>query len=178
VQYLDRYLNTSKKVLQLNDLHEIGATCMFVASKYEEITPLFMRTMVSKIGHGMIPKSSILARERDIVMALGFKMSVLPTVFEFLETYLTSASFKDHPEAKFLNIMAVYLAKLALHHIQFCTLLSSELAAACIYVALSVRQRILEKNVGKDAEGPFELPSYIGEEVNRELAGLAKCDEN
>ena len=42
VQYMDRYIAESEKLLDLSQLHLIGITCMFLASKFEDITPLFM----------------------------------------------------------------------------------------------------------------------------------------
>ena len=51
VQYMDRYIAESPKLLDLTQLHLIGITCMFLASKIEDITPLFMQTIVIRIGH-------------------------------------------------------------------------------------------------------------------------------
>ena len=40
---------------------------MFIASKYEDITPLFLKTMVKKVSHGKIRGDQILKLEREIV---------------------------------------------------------------------------------------------------------------
>ena len=42
VQYMDRYIAESEKLLDLSQLHLIAITCMFLASKFEDISPLFM----------------------------------------------------------------------------------------------------------------------------------------
>ena len=54
VQYMDRFISQAKRILKLEELHLIGITCMFIASKYEDITPLYLKTMVKKVSHGKI----------------------------------------------------------------------------------------------------------------------------
>ena len=60
VQYMDRYIAKVSKILPLEQLHIVGITCMFIASKYEDITPLFMPTVVKRIGHNRFTRESIL----------------------------------------------------------------------------------------------------------------------
>ena len=67
VQYLDRFICKTKRSLPLEELHLTGITCMFIASKYEDITPLFLKTMVKKVSHGKIRGDQILKLEREIV---------------------------------------------------------------------------------------------------------------
>ena len=54
VQYLDRFVGTTSRKLDVSELHLIGITCMFIASKYEDITPLYLKTIVKKVSHGKI----------------------------------------------------------------------------------------------------------------------------
>lgn len=37
VSLLDRYLKNQPQTLQINDLHLMGVTCMYIGSKYEDI---------------------------------------------------------------------------------------------------------------------------------------------
>ena len=60
VQFMDRYIALTSRTLNLSQLHIIGITCMFIASKYEDITPLFMATVVKRIGHNRFSKDAIL----------------------------------------------------------------------------------------------------------------------
>jgi hypothetical protein len=51
---MDRYFDALQKAgrkLELQELHITGVTCMFMASKYEDIYPLLMKTVFNKIGH-------------------------------------------------------------------------------------------------------------------------------
>ena len=110
VQYLDRFICQVKRKLKLEELHLIGITCMFVASKYEDITPLYLKTMVKKVSHGKIKADQIMKLEREIVSTLKFKLASVPTILEFLESYLTHDLFKDHREAKLLMDVSKYMA--------------------------------------------------------------------
>lgn len=51
VSLLDRYFKGCKQRKQVGDLHITGVTCMFVASKFEDIFPLKMKTVYEKIAH-------------------------------------------------------------------------------------------------------------------------------
>lgn len=61
---------------------------MFMASKYEDIYPLLMKTVFSKIGHKKISVDLIRERELDILRTLGFKVGAYPSALEFLEKYM------------------------------------------------------------------------------------------
>ena len=119
VQFMDRYISKKSACLGLDQLHIIGITSMFIASKYEDITPLFMPTIVTRIGHERFPKESILRQEKEILGTLCFKLASVPTVLEFLERYLTDQYFVAYPIPghKALKTMAKYLACLQTHHI-------------------------------------------------------------
>lgn len=60
---------------------------MFVASKYEDITPLKMQTVFEKIGHQKLEKDHIKKLELDIMKTLDHKIHA-PTILDFLKTYL------------------------------------------------------------------------------------------
>jgi hypothetical protein len=45
---------------------------MFMASKYEDVYPLLMKTVFNKIGHSKISIEAIRLKELDILRAIGF----------------------------------------------------------------------------------------------------------
>jgi Cyclin, N-terminal domain len=61
---------------------------MFISSKYEDLSPLLMRTVINKIGHGKYTVKSVLERELDILRTLEFRVGA-PTMLEFIERYKT-----------------------------------------------------------------------------------------
>ena len=110
VQYLDRFVCTISRKLDISELHLIGITCMFVASKYEDITPLYLKTMVKKVGHNKIQGKEILDLEKEICTTLKWRFSSVPTVLEFLESYSSNNRFKDHPDLGSIQILSKCLA--------------------------------------------------------------------
>jgi len=57
VSMMDRYfeaLRKQNKTALVSELHITGVTTMFLASKYEDIYPLKMKTVFEKIGHKRI----------------------------------------------------------------------------------------------------------------------------
>jgi hypothetical protein len=110
---------------------------MFMASKYEDVYPLLMKTVFNKIGHKKIPVDAIRAKEMEILRVLGFRVGVYPSALEFLERYIDAVLYK-HSDKEFINLMSIYLAKMSLHHENLCTKQSSLLGASSIYVALKI----------------------------------------
>jgi hypothetical protein len=110
---------------------------MFMASKYEDVYPLLMKTVFNKIGHGKISIEAIRNTEMNILRAIGFSVGGYPTPLEFLLSYVAQI-LKDHEDKEFIQLMSVYLAKLAVHHENLCTKSSSLIGASSIYVALKI----------------------------------------
>lgn len=87
VNLMDRYFDALTKQhisVELHELHTIGVVCMFMASKYEDIFPLLMKTVVNKIGHGKISADIIRTKELEILRAIDFKLGGFPTILEFM----------------------------------------------------------------------------------------------
>ena len=66
VQLMDRYFSNINRKVPCDELHIIGMTCLFMASKYEEVIPLRLSTLVEKIGHSKYTNQQIKAKEREI----------------------------------------------------------------------------------------------------------------
>lgn len=102
VNLLDRYIQSFEarsEVFKAQDLHVSGVACMFIASKYEDIHPLLMKTVFQKIGHSKIPEAAILAREKDILRSLGFCIGAAPTPLEFIQNYFEIIpQLRDHQD--------------------------------------------------------------------------------
>ena len=64
---------------------------MFVASKYEDIVPLMMKTVVNKIGHNKFELRQIEEKELDLLRVNDYKVGV-PTIKEFLDRFLEELS--------------------------------------------------------------------------------------
>jgi hypothetical protein len=51
INLLDRYFKNCEGPKEVSDLHITGVTTMFIASKFEDIYPLKMKTVFEKIAH-------------------------------------------------------------------------------------------------------------------------------
>lgn len=45
---------------------------------------------------------------------------------------------KDHSDKEFINMMSIYLAKMAMHHEELCTKSAQMIGSSSIYVALKI----------------------------------------
>ena len=67
---MDRYFKNCQNPLKITDLHAIGVTAMFLASKYEDIYPLRMKTIDERIAQKKIPVEDIKRIELDMLKVL------------------------------------------------------------------------------------------------------------
>ena len=92
---MDRYFKLKTDTqLQAHELHEIGTTCIWIASKVLDITPLFLRTVVKNIGQGKFTTDNIRNRELDILMTLDFDLTIV-TPLDFLDALATEFDSND-----------------------------------------------------------------------------------
>jgi len=55
ISLMDRYLKHCQHPQKISSLHILGVTSMFIASKFEDINPLRMKTVDEKISQKKIP---------------------------------------------------------------------------------------------------------------------------
>lgn len=84
---LDRYLKTHSKAQEVADLHMMGVTCMFIASKYEDVQPLKMKMVFEKIAHKKLSIDKIKSMELEILKTIHYKIPA-PSVLDFLKVYM------------------------------------------------------------------------------------------
>lgn len=84
---MDRYFKNCEDQKQVNDLHGVGVTAMFVASKYEDIYPLKMKTVFEKIAHKKLQIEDIKGLELGLMQVIRYKIHA-PTVLDFLKQYM------------------------------------------------------------------------------------------
>jgi hypothetical protein len=87
VSLLDRYFKLKSEVREISDLHIIGVTSMFIASKYEDIYPLKMKMVYEKIAHKKLSMEKIKSLEMEILKTIKYRIPA-PTSLDFLKYYL------------------------------------------------------------------------------------------
>lgn len=118
VAIMDSYFAKVSRSLHMQELHIIGVTCMFIASKYEEIVPFTLQKVFEKIAHEKIPMALIKKTEADILATLDFELSfpTLATLSSLMIKYLETQEFflgRTQEEKAVFMSLSVYIFKLA-----------------------------------------------------------------
>ena len=152
---LDRYFKLKAEEREISDLHIIGVTAMFIASKYEDIYPLKMKMVFEKIAHKKLPVERIKQLEMDILKTIKYRIPA-PTSLDFLKYYLkqvlgigrTGKTQPSQPEGQpaheslLIEKMSLYLAKMALHDYDLQGRRPSLQAVGALYVALKICEQL------------------------------------
>ena len=108
-------------VLQNEDVHKIGLTSIFIASKFEDRRPLSMNQIYSKIGHKQIPLAEIIEQEIAIMRRMNFSVSVVLS-YDILTTLIENFNpvrMIEEEIVKEVRVKSLYLLKISLHHKMF-----------------------------------------------------------
>ena len=89
VKLFDNYmrLQHGKKVMENSDIHGVGVTAMYLASKFEDIYPLHSRVVAEKISHNAFTQKAILQREEEFLRLFDFQFNFV-TPFDIHQTYM------------------------------------------------------------------------------------------
>ena len=104
---------------------------MFIASKYEDVTALSLRAIITKVGHNKFSESQIKQKEVDILMMLQFKIGV-PTVKEYMDSLI---EISDLPRKERFNSLCLQLAKIASVNYSLLQISNELLAASIVCIA-------------------------------------------
>ncbi|PNY04244.1 cyclin-a2-2-like protein [Trifolium pratense] len=131
VNLIDRFLST--RLIQKHRLQLLGITCMFIASKYEEICAPRVEEFCF-ITDNTYTKQEVVKMEKEVLNLLRFQLCV-PTTKTFLRRFIQAAqsSYKD-PRIE-LEFLANYLAELTLVDYSFLQFLPSHVAASAVFLA-------------------------------------------
>lgn len=150
VNYLDRYLAMTS--IGRSSVQLLGITCLWIASKYEEIySPQFDNFV--KVCDGIASKADLLALEPYVVAALDFDMSVSSSL-RFVQLFAKSMQLTSKG-----LMMARYICTLTLAKYDTLVYAPSTIAAAAVYLA------------GKIFNAPTEWPAYA-----QKITGLSLRD--
>ena len=122
VLIMDLFLKHQKeKMLVDSNLHLIGITSVFIASKYEDMYHITIQEVYDKIAFGKFSKEEVKECEAKILLALGFKISY-PSLLDVLETILETFCAKNQisrPERNSVLEKSTYVLKLMTHFERF-----------------------------------------------------------
>jgi len=127
VEIMDNYLQKTNKIFNENDIHLIGMVCMYMASKMEDIIPLHMVHIKTKIGHDKFSQQEIIMLERDILKVLDWDI-LLITTYDVVKTFLSDFYVNNRDMINNLKmdiicydleIISIFLSKLVCLHESF-----------------------------------------------------------
>lgn len=162
VNYTDRFL--SQMSVLRGKLQLVGTASMYIAAKYEEITPPDVNEFVY-ITDDTYTKKQVLRMEHLLLKVLDFKMSP-PTINWFLSHYLRFIRIStklsnpnEHEMLSRIENLSRYLAELTLIDADtYLTYLPSQIAASAIYLSVFT--------LGKEWTGKIEeICAYRPEEI-------------
>jgi cyclin B len=90
INLMDRYFKQCEikhQVLLPAELHLIGVTSMFIASKYQDIYPLRLKIVQDKIAHNKLTCQEIKDKEDEIMRYLNYNIG-LPTMWDFITIFM------------------------------------------------------------------------------------------
>jgi hypothetical protein len=159
VEIMDNFISHSKNILTNQDIHLTGICCIYIASKMEDIIPLRMSHVKTKIGHNKFSEKEIKKREKLILETVNFNV-ITTSTYEFIKTFIYDFNHNNREFIKSLNMshhvdtyenICVFLSKMMCHTEEFTPFSYSLKAIACIVAAFDIL-RSNSKDFQKDAE--------------------------
>ncbi|KAG1693817.1 hypothetical protein DVH05_022919 [Phytophthora capsici] len=128
VNYTDRYLNAV--VVDKSQLQLVGATCLQVASKCEDVN--YIGTVdLTMCSDNVYTSKEVLDMEEKVLNTLSFEL-FRPTALDFLNAYECLLP----PILKKTSMLAHYLLELTLQEYHFVKYLPSVLSTCCLSMAM------------------------------------------
>ncbi|CAD8112175.1 unnamed protein product [Paramecium sonneborni] len=114
VNLLDAYLRNSYN-LNDSDMYLIGVTCIFIASKIEDIYQISIRNIVQELAHNKYSSFQIKEQESIILETLNYD-TCFPTVIDYLQ-FLSFQLFglSQNQAIQIIQETAVYILKMCYH---------------------------------------------------------------
>jgi len=132
VNILDRFL--SARGVAKDKLQLVGATCIFVASKWEDMWPPLCKDLVY-VGSRAFTKGDIVKMEMTILNSIKFDIGV-PTTFPFVQRFAKAAAGDMQ-----MTHLVSYLSEVSMHDYDLLQYTPSMISASCTLLA----QKMLRK---------------------------------
>ena len=153
-QVFDKYLlklQSQQKFLNNKDVHCIGVTAMYMASKYEDIFPLHSKIVSEKIAHKAISAKEILKKESEYLRMFDFEIDFV-THYDFHQTYVDkverSVGKSNKKLMKLISEMSMLLIKMSIQNVDYCKYSPSIVVISTLYAATAFLKH------SKKNEGP------------------------
>lgn len=147
VYIIDGFLFSFKeKQLENENIQIIGVVALFLASKIEDITPIFMNELKTKICHDKFHEQKLKEFERIISTTIDYRFYPYTTV-HFIKTYIheftttNKSNFQTTTQKALIadiETIALYVSKVILHSDEFSSYRSCITSISCLIVGFEV----------------------------------------
>ena len=145
VRILDLFIFKSES-FSSNDIHLLGIVSMFLASKFEDVNPICLQQIITKIGYNNFKKEEILNYEKKICQTLDFNFYYV-CCFDIIKTFYhdfkssNKESIKENNAEELLKELysiSIYLCKMIFHFNYFYKFSELNKAIAILMSSISV----------------------------------------
>ena len=148
INIMDLYLLKSKIILKNENVHLIGITSMFIASKFQEIYPITLKNFVVKVSHNQFDVEEITKTEKIIFSEIEPESLVITSIYDFIKFFIhkfynenKKIIINNKTHLKIFNYVkntAIYLSKVIMHYEIFYKYNISTKAICCIVTAMKI----------------------------------------
>lgn len=134
VNLFDRYIQNlflENKISE--DLNIIALTCLFIASKYEEIYPPYLKEFLD-VFKNKYNKKEIFSKEREILFSLDFKILIISPIL-LLKKFCLEEKRENEEIINLCFNGAQFFLELCIIEPKFCELKPSLQASICLYLS-------------------------------------------
>ena len=173
VKVFNFFLSKSTEVVKTEDIHLLGITSMFIASKFEDMYPISLKHFSDSISHKLFKRATIVKQEKKIINTIGYESVVTVSIYDFLKTFFSDFTQNNREaikEAKCeelveeMRSITLYIAKMIVHFDYFYSYSDCANAIGCLMKALSVlKDRSTRLNTEQD-KILFDWVQYVMKE--------------
>lgn len=139
---MDEYLTQTPQVLKPGDLHLLGSTCMYLASKQEEVRPIRLNALVVDILKNKFTAEDIFTKEFDVLVTIGFRTQK-PDLFALIRCALNVLGIEDLAVFSFVENISLLISKMCLFFRDIVTqFTTTEIAASILIMALKLAESV------------------------------------
>lgn len=143
---LDYYIYKCQTTLSNSDIHLIGITSLFIASKTEALIPLDLQKIKTKIAHDKFKTFEIINKEKTILKSLDFNLFIT-SMHDFIKNFIFDLLYNNRKAIKKIKLktlidliekVSIYISKILIHSDYFSQYKNSLKAITCIIVSFDL----------------------------------------
>ncbi|CAD8202977.1 unnamed protein product [Paramecium octaurelia] len=171
VGLLDAFLKKTSMYYYDGDVHLMGISCMFIASKLEDIYHIPLSDIVTRVGHNKFNTIKVKNMEQTILETLQFNV-YFPTPLDYLQNlFYKCFSLNDNQTLQNIYETCIYILKMCMHDLHMLNFTPNLLSAAI--VGYAVREYIDTKQENKKADN-----LKLNKQSQDSIVKIAKIDFN